>query len=191
MAARPATAAQKAQRELEDLQLVMRARNGDGGALDTLIRRYNGFVRLKASSYFLAGRGVAERDIGVQGRVLEAGRGLDGGDDLTGHAQLREAPKRGLLVGAEVPNRLVKPDQAFLDEVLGVPAGEEVGAGLEPNEAVVAPDQGVERPAVTVPGAHHKLEVFELPLGLLRSGCGPCGHLASPGVRGETFEVSP
>ena len=55
MAARPATAAQKAQRELEDLQLVMRARNGDGGALDVLIRRYNGFVRLKASSYFLAG----------------------------------------------------------------------------------------------------------------------------------------
>jgi RNA polymerase sporulation-specific sigma factor len=55
MAARPATAAQKAQRELEDLQLVMRARNGDGSALDALIRRYTGFVRLKASSYFLAG----------------------------------------------------------------------------------------------------------------------------------------
>jgi RNA polymerase sporulation-specific sigma factor len=55
MAARPATAAQKAQRELEDLQLVMRARNGDGTALDALIRRYTGFVRLKASSYFLAG----------------------------------------------------------------------------------------------------------------------------------------
>jgi RNA polymerase sporulation-specific sigma factor len=55
MAARPATAAQKAQRELEDLQLVLRARNGDSGALDVLIRRYTGFVRLKASSYFLAG----------------------------------------------------------------------------------------------------------------------------------------
>jgi RNA polymerase sigma-H factor len=55
MAARPATAAQKAQRELEDLQLVLRARNGDGDALDVLIRRYTGFVRLKASSYFLAG----------------------------------------------------------------------------------------------------------------------------------------
>ena len=51
----PATAAQKAQRELEDLQLVLRARNGDGDALDVLIRRYTGFVRLKASSYFLAG----------------------------------------------------------------------------------------------------------------------------------------
>ena len=56
MAARPvATAAQKAQRELEDLQLVLRARNGDGAALDVLIRRYTSFVRLKASSYFLAG----------------------------------------------------------------------------------------------------------------------------------------
>jgi RNA polymerase sporulation-specific sigma factor len=55
MAARHATAAQKAQRELEDLQLVLRARNGDGEALDVLIRRYTGFVRLKASSYFLAG----------------------------------------------------------------------------------------------------------------------------------------
>jgi len=46
---------QKLARELEDLQLVMRARNGDEKALDELIRRYQGFVRLKASSYFLAG----------------------------------------------------------------------------------------------------------------------------------------
>src|SRR3954463_15991956 len=58
MATRPAATAQsptKAQRELEDLQLVVRARNGDNTALDDLIRRYAGFVRLKASSYFLAG----------------------------------------------------------------------------------------------------------------------------------------
>src|SRR5438876_4302659 len=58
MPARAATAmqaSQKAQRELEDLQLVLRSRNGDPGALDGLIRRYTGFVRLKASSYFLAG----------------------------------------------------------------------------------------------------------------------------------------
>jgi RNA polymerase sporulation-specific sigma factor len=60
MSARPAPAirprpAHRAQRELEDLQLVVKARNGDGGALDQLIRRYTGFVRLKASSYFLAG----------------------------------------------------------------------------------------------------------------------------------------
>src|SRR6188472_880451 len=46
---------QKVQRELEDLQLVVRARNGDDQALDQLLRRYTPFVRLKASSYFLAG----------------------------------------------------------------------------------------------------------------------------------------
>src|SRR5437867_7309827 len=58
MPARTATAPrtqQKAQRELEDLQLVMRARSGDDAARDSLIRRYSGFVRMKASSYFLAG----------------------------------------------------------------------------------------------------------------------------------------
>jgi len=58
MAARTAVAPkspQKAQRELEDLQLVLKARNGSQAALDHLMRRYQGFVRLKASSYFLAG----------------------------------------------------------------------------------------------------------------------------------------
>ena len=57
-AARPAPVPrrqQKAERELEDLQLVVKARNGDNAAMDQLIRRYTGFVRLKASSYFLAG----------------------------------------------------------------------------------------------------------------------------------------
>src|SRR6187397_942388 len=57
-AARPAPEVrrqQKAEHELEDLQLVIRARNGDDQAMDYLIRRYTGFVRLKASSYFLAG----------------------------------------------------------------------------------------------------------------------------------------
>jgi RNA polymerase sporulation-specific sigma factor len=53
----PAKTAQKAQRELEDLQLVLKARNGSSVALDTLIRRYTPFVRLKASAYFLVGGG--------------------------------------------------------------------------------------------------------------------------------------
>ena len=48
--ARPRT-----QREGDDLVLVLRARNGDGRALDALVRRYQSFVRLRASSYFLAG----------------------------------------------------------------------------------------------------------------------------------------
>jgi RNA polymerase sporulation-specific sigma factor len=58
MSARAATAPKtpaKAQRELEDLQLVLKARNGSTVALDSLIRRYTPFVRLKASAYFLVG----------------------------------------------------------------------------------------------------------------------------------------
>ena len=58
MPARPATALrtqQKSQRELEDLQLLMRLKNGDDRARDILIQRYTGFVRMKASSYFIAG----------------------------------------------------------------------------------------------------------------------------------------
>jgi RNA polymerase sporulation-specific sigma factor len=46
---------EKTQRQIEDLRLVLRARNGDDVALDALVRRYTGLVRLKASSYFLAG----------------------------------------------------------------------------------------------------------------------------------------
>ena len=34
---------------------MLKARNGDSQALDALMRRYTTFVRLKASSYFLAG----------------------------------------------------------------------------------------------------------------------------------------
>ncbi len=48
-------APERLQREADDVRLVIRARNGDEAALDALIRRYTGFVRLKASSYFLAG----------------------------------------------------------------------------------------------------------------------------------------
>jgi RNA polymerase sporulation-specific sigma factor len=41
--------------EVEDRALVTRARGGDSAAMDRIIDRYRGFVRMKASSYFLAG----------------------------------------------------------------------------------------------------------------------------------------
>lgn len=41
--------------ELDDAYLVSRAKGGDGPAYDQIVRRYSGFVRLKASSYFLLG----------------------------------------------------------------------------------------------------------------------------------------
>jgi RNA polymerase sporulation-specific sigma factor len=41
--------------DLEEQRLVERARRGDSKAMYTLMKRYSSFVRLKASSYFLAG----------------------------------------------------------------------------------------------------------------------------------------
>jgi len=58
--------------------------------------------------------------------VLVARRGLDRGDDLARDAQLREVAEARLAVGAEVADRLVQTDEAFLDEVVAVAAGEEV-----------------------------------------------------------------
>src|SRR6478735_1127019 len=41
--------------ELNDAYLVAQAKRGDDVAYDRIVRRYRGFVRLKASSYFLLG----------------------------------------------------------------------------------------------------------------------------------------
>ena len=128
---------------------------------------------------------MAERDIRVERRVLEARRRLDRGDDLPRHAELREAAERRLLVRAEIPDGLVKADQALLDQVLRVAAGEEVRAGLEPDEAGVAPDQDIEGRAVAVPRPKHELKVLELSLGLLCCGRGPCGHVIPRRLRGR------
>jgi RNA polymerase sporulation-specific sigma factor len=43
------------QLQVDDLFLIALAKQGDPDAYDRLVRRYYGFVRLKASSYFLAG----------------------------------------------------------------------------------------------------------------------------------------
>src|SRR5882757_9691720 len=41
--------------KVDDGYLIALAKLGDRNAYDRLVRRYHGFVRLKASSYFLAG----------------------------------------------------------------------------------------------------------------------------------------
>lgn len=45
----------KGQLQVEDGYLIALAKSGNADAYDRLVRRYYGFVRLKASSYFLAG----------------------------------------------------------------------------------------------------------------------------------------
>jgi len=45
----------QAQPQVDDLYLIALAKQGDATAYDRIVRRYYGFVRLKASSYFLTG----------------------------------------------------------------------------------------------------------------------------------------
>jgi RNA polymerase sporulation-specific sigma factor len=45
----------QAQPQVDDRYLIALAKQGNAGAYDRIVRRYYGFVRLKASSYFLAG----------------------------------------------------------------------------------------------------------------------------------------
>ena len=135
----------------------------------------------------LAGRRLAEGDVGVERRMLEAGGGLDRRDDLAGDAELGEAPERGLLVGAEVAHRLVEADQPFLDQILGVTAG---GSTSSPSVArsrcsggSACPSPACRRSA----RADDELKVFELPLGPLgrgHSGGGSGGHGCSRGLSG-------
>lgn len=49
------SAQSQAQVQVEDGYLIALAKQGDATAYDRIVRRYYGFVRLKASSYFLAG----------------------------------------------------------------------------------------------------------------------------------------
>ena len=49
------SASSQGQLQVEDGYLIALAKQGDPTAYDRIVRRYYGFVRLKASSYFLAG----------------------------------------------------------------------------------------------------------------------------------------
>src|SRR5262249_36605111 len=118
-------------------------------------------VAERAFALTLLSRGcVAERDVGVERRVLEAGRGLDRRDDLPCDAELRKAAERRLLVGPEVPDRLVEADQPFLQKVVVVAAREEVRARLETDESRVAADEGVHGDLVAVPCLEDELEIL-------------------------------
>ena len=57
--------------KVEDEFLIALAKQGDRNAYDRLVRRYYGFVRLKASSYFLAGGDSRGPHPGGPGRPLQ------------------------------------------------------------------------------------------------------------------------
>jgi len=148
MAARPATAAQKAQRELEDLQLVLRARNGDGGALDVLIRRYNGFVRLKASSYFLAG-GDSE-DLVQEGLIglYKAVRDFRADKETSFRSFAELCVTRQIITAIKTATRFKHAPLNTYVSFSHTPAGQESDSECSLGDALPGP--GVDDPAVCV-----------------------------------------
>jgi RNA polymerase sporulation-specific sigma factor len=149
MAARPvATAAQKAQRELEDLQLVLRARNGDGVALDVLIRRYTSFVRLKASSYFLAG-GDAE-DLVQEGLIglYKAARDFRADKETSFRSFAELCVTRQIITAIKTATRFKHAPLNTYVSFSHTPAGQDSDSEVTLGDALPGP--GVDDPSVCV-----------------------------------------
>src|SRR3954452_3725587 len=121
-----------------------------------------------------ARRRLRERHVLVQRRVLVARRRLHRGDDLAGDAELREVAEARLAIGAVVADRLVQADEALLDEVVRVAAGEEVRRRLQADEAVVAADEPLVRGRIALLGEGDEVTVIDLDLRL--SVRGETGH---------------
>jgi RNA polymerase sporulation-specific sigma factor len=167
MAARPATAAQKAQRELEDLQLVLRARNGDGGAMDALIRRYTGFVRLKASSYFLAG-GDSE-DLIQEGLIglYKAVRDFRSDKETSFRSFAELCVTRQIITAIKTATRYKHAPLNTYVSFSHTPAGQETDGECTLGDALPGP--GVDEPSVCVISTEELQSlVFTLGTGLSR-----------------------
>src|SRR4029453_11064956 len=82
---RPSAFKSHTQVELDDHYLIALAKQGKRDAYDRIVRRYYGFVRLKASAYFLIGGGSGDR---IQGGLV----GLH--NALRGHRSDRESSFR-------------------------------------------------------------------------------------------------
>src|SRR4051812_7897009 len=125
---------------------------------------------------------LRERHVLVERRVLVARRGLHRRDDLARDAELGEVAEARLAVGPVVADRLVEADEALLDEVVAVAAGEEVRRRLQADEAVVAADEPLVRRRIALLRERDEIAVIDLDLRL--SVGGETGHersfLSSP-----------
>ena len=175
MAARTATAAktpQKAQRELEDLQLVLKARNGSQVALDALMRRYQGFVRLKASSYFLAG-GDSD-DLIQEGMIglYKAVRDFRSDKETSFRSFAELCVTRQIITAIKTATRFKHAPLNTYVSFSHTPAGQDMEGECTLGDALPGP--GVDDPSVVVVST----EELQSLVGALGSG------LSSPRVRG-------
>ncbi len=143
-----ARTAQRAQRELDDLRLVLRARNGDCAARDELIRRYTGFVRMKASSYFLAG-GEAE-DLVQEGLIglFKAVRDFRPDKETSFRSFAELCVTRQIITAIKAATRYKHQALNSYVSFSQTPAGQEVDSDCTLGEALPGPQ--VDEPSVQV-----------------------------------------
>ena len=176
---------QKVQRELEDLQLVLKARNGSTIAMDQLMRRYTSFVRLKASSYFLAG-GDSE-DLIQEGLVglYKAVRDFRPDKETSFRSFAELCVTRQIITAIKTATRFKHAPLNQYVSFSHTPAGQEIRAGLQPDERRVAAHQLVHRHRTPVPCLQDELQILKLSLNLLRRLLGVCGADGQGGTPGS------
>ena len=138
---------EKTQREVQDLRLVIQARNGDDAALDALIRRYTGFVRLKASSYFLAG-GEAD-DLIQEGLIglYKAVRDFRSDKDTSFRSFAELCITRQIITAIKTATRFKHSPLNSYVSFSQAPAGQEEG---ECTLGDALPGPGIDDPAICV-----------------------------------------
>jgi RNA polymerase sporulation-specific sigma factor len=138
---------EKTQREVQDLRLVIQARNGDDAALDALIRRYTGFVRLKASSYFLAG---GEGDDLIQEGLIglyKAVRDFRSDKDTSFRSFAELCITRQIITAIKTATRFKHSPLNSYVSFSQAPAGQEEG---ECSLGDALPGPGIDDPAICV-----------------------------------------
>src|SRR5688500_16449055 len=138
---------EKTQREVQDLRLVIQARHGDDAALDALIRRYTGFVRLKASSYFLAG---GEGDDLIQEGLIglyKAVRDFRSDKDTSFRSFAELCITRQIITAIKTATRFKHSPLNSYVSFSQAPAGQEEG---ECSLGDALPGPGIDDPAVCV-----------------------------------------
>ena len=136
------------EREGEDLRLVIRARNGDTAALDALMRKYNGFVRLKASSYFLAG---GESDDLIQEGLIglyKAVRDFRSDKETSFRSFAELCITRQIITAIKAATRFKHAALNSYVSFSHTPAGQEDGGDCTVGDALPGP--GVNDPAICV-----------------------------------------
>src|SRR5678816_3387029 len=139
---------EKTQREGDDLRLVLRARNGDDVALDTLVRRYTGFVRLKASSYFIAG---GESDDLIQEGLIglyKAVRDFRTDKDTSFRSFAELCITRQIITAIKTATRFKHAPLNTYVSFSHTPAGQESEGECSLGDALPGP--GVDEPSVVV-----------------------------------------